>query len=171
METISIPIERFLFGNEHWRSYRAIDEIEVYCDLLEELQGKIDSLGTREKDEEVTLINVQAVISSYALEIAMKSLWALDHPTKCVPHKHNLVKLFDGLKKETVASLKKCGLTRNTLDIFPTPFVTNRYSMEEKSRKITVYGAQFLRPFIPLIRDKIEETRKALLNPPQPPTA
>ena len=31
MPTISMPIERFLFGNEHWRSYLAIDEIE---DLL-----------------------------------------------------------------------------------------------------------------------------------------
>ena len=40
MPTISMPIERLLFGNEHWRSYRAIDEVEVYCDLLEDLQGQ-----------------------------------------------------------------------------------------------------------------------------------
>ena len=81
----SMPIERFLFGNEHWRSFRAIDELEVYCDLLDSLQARIESLDIRGKDEEVTLINVQAVLSSYAVEIAMKSLWALDNPAKRVP--------------------------------------------------------------------------------------
>ena len=78
MTIISVSFERFAFGNEHWRSYRAMDEIEIYCDLLENLQDRIDSLETRGKDEEVTLCNVQAVISSYAFEIAMKSLWALE---------------------------------------------------------------------------------------------
>ena len=72
MATKVIPIGRVLFGNEHWRSYRAIDEVEVYCELLEDLQGKIDSLEIRGKDEEVTLINIQAVLSSYAFEIALK---------------------------------------------------------------------------------------------------
>ena len=65
-------------GNENWRSYRAIDEIEIYCDLLENLQNRKDTLRTRSKDEDATLTNAQAGISSYALEIAMKSLWALD---------------------------------------------------------------------------------------------
>ena len=106
MATISIPMERFLFGNEQWRSYRAINEVEIYCDLLKNLQDRIDSLVTRGKDEEVTLTNVQAVISSYAIEIAMKSLWALDNPAECVPHKHNLVIIFDGLQEDTVRSLK-----------------------------------------------------------------
>ena len=169
MASISMPIERFLFGNEHWRSYRAIDEIEIYCDLLENLQGRIDSLETRGKDEEATLRNAQAVISSYAFEIAIKSLWALDNPAK--PHGHDLVTIFDGLKEETVRSLKGLQLTRKMVEDFPTPFVANRYSMEKKSRDIMVYEAWFLRSLIPLIRDKIEETRKALLNPPQSPTA
>ena len=171
MATISIPMERFLFGNEHWRSYRAIDEVEVYCDLLENLQDRIDSLETQGKDEEVTLTNVQAVISSYALEIAMKSLWALDNPAECVPHKHNLVIIFNGLKDETVTSLKRLQLTRQMLDIWPTPFASNRYSMESKSRNITIYPTQFLRPVIELLRDKLEDTRKALLKPPQASTA
>ena len=39
-----ISLEQFMFGNRHWRSYRAVDEIEVYCDLLENLQDRIDSL-------------------------------------------------------------------------------------------------------------------------------
>ena len=80
-----ISVEQFMFGNRHWRSYRAVDEIEVYCDLLENLQDRIDSLETPGKDEEVTLSNVQAVISSYAFEIAMKSLWALDNSYKLFP--------------------------------------------------------------------------------------
>ena len=134
MSTISIPIERIVFGNEHWRSYRAIDEIEVYCDILGNLQTRIDSLETRYKDEEVTLTNVQAVINSYALEIAMKSLWALDNPANPVPHTHSLPTIFDGLKEETVTSLKRLPLTRQMLETLAAPFVSNRYSMESSSR-------------------------------------
>ena len=170
MANISIPMERFLFGNEHWRSYRAIDEVEVYCDLLENLQDRIDSLKTRGKDEEVTLTNVQTVISSYALEIAMKSLWALDNPAKCVPHEHNLVIIFDGLKDETVTSLNRLQLTRQMLDSWPTPFVSNRYSMESGSRDITVYPTQLLRSLIELLWDKLKETREALLKSPKSTT-
>ena len=171
MATISISIEKFFFGNEHWRSDHAIDEIEIYCDLLENLQERIDSLETRGKAEEVALANVQAVISSYAFEIAMKSLWALDNPDECVPHEHKLTVIFEGLKEETVRSLKRLELTQAMLDSFPASFITNRYSMEKRNRTFTVYKAWFLRSLIPLIRDKIEETRKALLDPPHPPTA
>ena len=171
MAIVSIPIERFLFGNEHWRSYRAMDEVAIYCDLIEDLQFRIDSLETRGKDEEVSLTNVQAVISSYALEIAMKSLWALDNPTESVPHKHNLVTIFDGLNAETVKSLKQLQLTRDVLGNWPTPFVSNRYSMEGSSRDLRVYQARFLRSLIELLRDKLEETREGLLKPPQAPTA
>ena len=167
MATISIPMERFLFGNEHWRSYRAIDEVEVYCDLLENLQDRIDSLETRGKDEEVTLTNVQAVISSYALEIAMKSLWAFDNPAQCVPHEHNLGIIFDGLQEDTVRSLKRLELTREVLREWPTPFVSNRYSMESSSRDITVYPTQLLRSLIGLLQDKLEDTRETLLKPPE----
>ena len=162
MTTISIPVERFLFGNEHWRSYRAIDEVNIYCALLENLQDKIDSLEVRGKDEEVTLTNVQAVISSYAIEIAMKSLWALDNPAEPVPHNHNLVVLFDGLEAETVKSLARLQLTRQMLDTSPTPFVSNRYSMEFSSRDITVYDAAFLRSLIQLLGDKLRDARNRL---------
>ena len=67
----SFPLERLLFGNDDWRSHRAINEIDVYCDLLENVQDMIDSLETRGEGEEAALTNVQAVLSSYALEIAM----------------------------------------------------------------------------------------------------
>ena len=164
MPTISVPTERFLFGNEHWRSYRAIDEIEVYCDLLESLDDRIGSLETRGKDEEVTLINVQAVISSYAFEIAIKSLWALDNSPKCVPHIHDLSTFLDGLRDETVQSLKQLQLTKDLLRNHRQPFVSNRFSMEKRSRDITVYPAGFLRFLIELLADKLEETRKRLLT-------
>ena len=170
MSFISIPIDRLLDGNEHWLSSRAIDEIEVYCDLLKNLQDRVDSLETRGKDEEVTLINVQAVISSYAFEVAMKSLWALDNPTECVPHKHNLVIIFDGLKEETVKSLKQLQLTREVLEKWPNPFFRNRYSMESSSSKVTVYPTRLLRPLIQLLRYKLEESREALLKPPRAST-
>ena len=119
-----ISLEQFMFGNRHWRSYRAVDEIEVYCDLLENLQDRIDSLETPGKDEEVTLSNVQAVISSYAFEIAMKSLWALDNSDKSVPHKHDLPYFFDGLGDETVQVLQRLQVTREVLEVEPKPFMS-----------------------------------------------
>ena len=124
-----ISLEKFMFGNRHWRSYRAVDEIEVYCDLLENLQDRIDSLETRGKDEEVTLRNVQAVISSYAFEIAMKSLWALDNSEKSVPHEHDLPLFFDGLQEETVKALKHLQVTREILEVKPKPQSTDKISV------------------------------------------
>ena len=162
----SIPIERFLFGNEHWRSHRAIAEIEVYCGLLEFLQDRIDSLEIRDRDEEVTLINAQAVNSSYAFEIAMKSLWALDNSDKTVPHTHDLVTLFDGLKGKTAKSLNGLQLTRADLEKWPTPFLSNRYSMEDASRGIAVFDVGLLRQLAQLLEDKLEQTRKELISPP-----
>ena len=159
MATKVIPIGRFLFGNEHWRSYRAIDEVEVYCELLEDLQGKIDSLEIRGKNEVVTLINIQAVLSSYAFEIALKSLWALDNPTKGVPHTHNLSTIFRELKEETVKSLVRLQFSGETLVGAPTPFLSNRYSMESCSRDITVYQTPFLRSVVQLLKERLEETK------------
>ncbi len=163
----TIPFERFLFGNENWRSHRAICEMEIYCDLLENLQDRIDSLETRGKDEEVALTNVQAVISSYAFEIALKSFWALDNPAECVPHSHEVTSIFDELKEETKKSLKQFQLTEEVVDYSPKPFQTNRYSMECGDRHITVYPSQFLRPLVQELRDKLKASREAVLKPPQ----
>ena len=168
MSFIFISEDRLVFGNEHWLSSRAIDELEVYCDLLEIIQDRRSSLETRGKDEEATLTNVQAVISSYAIEVAIKSLWALDNSSEPVPHNHNLLILFDGLKEETVKSLKLLRLTRVLLERWPKPFLSNRYSMETSSSDvITVYPTRLVRPLIQLLRDKLEESREALLKPPQ----
>ena len=167
MTTTSIPFAWLFWRNEHWRSYRATNEIEIYCDLLDNLQDRIDSLEIRGKEEEVTLCNVQAVISSYAFEIAMKSLWALDNPADSVPHKHNLVLIFNGLSDETVESLKRLQVTREGIKEWPEPFVKNRYSMENADREFTVYPSRMLRPLIELIGEKVEESREALLKPPR----
>ena len=115
------------------------------------------------------LINVQAVISSYAFEIGLKSLWALDHPGEEVPKKHDLVELFVGLGQGTVQSLNKLGLKRKSLEDSPVPFVANRYSMEDANRDIIVFDTGFLRKLAEYIDDKVEETRKDLLGRPQAP--
>ena len=158
MTKTTMSRERIFFGYASWRSSDAVGEIEIYCELLDHLQDKIDALETRGKDEEVALLNVQSVISSYAIEIAMKSLWALDHPDEAVPHTHNLVKIFDDLKEETVKSLEGLHLTRKVLQDMPTPFTSNRYSMEHGSRDILVYQAPFLRDVAQLLRDKLRES-------------
>ena len=159
-EPEGIPIKRLLFGNENWRSDKAIDEIGVYCDLLEDLEARVESLETRGKDEEVTLVNVQSVISSYAVEIAIKSFWALDNSPKCVPHIHNLAKLYDELTADTKESLKPLGFSADDAWEIPSPFVVNRYSMEHSKRTFSVYSASLLRKLIPILRDKIEASRK-----------
>ncbi|MCY4079135.1 MAG: hypothetical protein OXF54_02750 [Caldilineaceae bacterium] len=167
-----IPLERILFGNEHWRSHRAINEIEIYCELLEHLQDKIDALETSQTDEKATLIDVQSVISSYAIEIAMKSLRALDYPDKRVPPIHDLVEIFDDLKEGTKRSLEDFQLTREALEEMPKPFTNNRYSMEfADGRLTTVYPVPLLRALTRLLTDKLEENRKALLTSPRTYTA
>ena len=164
MTWISMSLDRFMFGNEHWRSYRAADEIEIYCDVLEFLQDKIESLETRGKDEEVRLRNVQAVNSSYAFEIAMKSLWALDNPDKEVPRIHDLLTMFDELNEDTTKELELLSWTRQVVELWPKPFLSNRYSMEDSDRVITVYPSRTLRPLAQLLRDKTEEARESLFK-------
>ena len=100
----------------------------------------------------------------------MKSLWALENSTECVPHEHNLAIIFDGLKEETVKSLKQLQLTREVIGNGPEPFVSNRYSMESSSSVVTVYPTRLLRPLIQMLRDKLEESRGALLKPPRAST-
>ena len=167
MGIIPIPVERLIFGNEHWRSYRAIQEMEIYCDLLEVLQERHDSLETRGKSEEAALANVEAVISSYAFELGMKSLWALDNSPSRVPHKHDLLSPFNELKAETKESLRLLELTENEFAICPKPFFSNRYSMEEGDRTIFVYPPQLLRSLAKLVQERLEETRKTVAIPPK----
>ncbi len=170
MPTISIPIERLLFGNDHWRSHRAVAELEIYCDLLQKLQDRIDSLDTRGRDEEASLFSAQAVINGYAFEIAMKSLWALDDPVDPVPHTHCLPRIFDGLNEKTATSLKGLQITRQVLEAWPTPFLTSRYSMENSSRDIVVYEIRVLRSLVELLEEKLKDARESLMRSPQPPT-
>ena len=157
MTMISMSLEKFMFGNEHWRSYRAVDEVDIYCDLLNVLQDRVDALETRGKDEEVTLRNVQAVLSSYAFEITLKSFWALDHPDDTVPPTHDVLKIFNGLDEQTVQALQRLNWTREPMRHCPTPFQTNRYSMETSTRNITIYPSRSLRQLTQLLRDRLDE--------------
>ena len=154
-----------------WHPHHAVNEIEIYCDLLEHLQDRIDCLETRGRDEEVALLNVQAVISSYAIEIALKSFWALDRPGESVRRTHDLVKIFDGLKDETKKSLGGLQLPRHLLERAPAPFISNRYSMEhdihftiqdgyymERDRRVvTLYRSLLLRKLAQILRDTLED--------------
>ncbi len=157
--------KRHLFGNEGWLSHRAIVEIEIYCDLLDNVQERIDSLEVRGKGEEAALVHVQAFISSYALEIAIKSFWALDYSDKKVPHKHNLLDIFDELKETTRKSLELLHFNREELKELPEPFYTNRYSMEHSGKDlISVHDAGDLRSLAKLLEEKLKQTTKALLS-------
>ncbi len=139
-------------------------------------------METRGRDEEVALLNVQAVINSYAIEIALKSFWALDHPGEPVRRTHNLLKIFDGLKDETKKSLGGLQLTCEVLEETPELFISNRYSMEhdihftiqdgyymERDRRdVTPCPPLLLRKLAQILRDTMEdmdeEIRKALLT-------
>ena len=76
---------------------------------------------------------MQSMLMAYALEIAIKSLWAMDNPDKCMRHNHDLLRFYKGLQPDTVTSLQDLGLTGDLLMRFPRPFANNRYSMEYKT--------------------------------------
>lgn len=164
----SLSLEHFLYGHDYWRTHRAISEIEIYCVLLENVQDRINSLDTPGREEEAALKNVQAVMSSYALEVALKSFWALDHPTERIPHTHDLARIFggyvskkenfEGFKEETKTSLAQYNLVSELFDRFPEPFYTNRYSMEGSGRDIVSYPVDFLRSLNVALKQKLEES-------------
>ena len=158
MTWIPFSKERFLFGNVDWRSHRAIREINVYCDLIEMVQGRIDSLESRGREEEIAFRNVQAVLSSYVLEVTMKSFWALDNPAECVPHTHHLPHIYEGFKEETKRTLAQYQLVKELFDRFPEPFFTNRYSMEGSTRDVVSYPVEFLRSLNLALKQKLEES-------------
>ena len=158
MTWIPFSKERFKFGNVDWRSHRAIREIDVYCDLIEMVQGRIDSLESRGGEEEIAFKSVRAVLSSYVLEVTMKSFWALDNPTKCVPYTHDLPTIYKGFKVETTRTLAQYGIVRESFDDFPKPFLTNRYSMEGSTREFVSYRLEFLRSLNLALKQKLEES-------------
>ena len=99
----------------------------------------------------------------------MKSLWAMDNPSKVVPHIHDVSIFFDELRAETIEALRKLDMTRELVGRWPTPFTSNRYSMERSDREIVVYPTRFLRPLVQLLRDRLEEARTALFDPARHP--
>lgn len=96
----------------------------------------------------------------------MKSLWALDNPKGIVKKLgHNIEKVYDELKPDTVDSLRLLGLTREVLAKAPKPFESNRYSMECRNKKIAVFDAGFLRQLAQMLKDRLDQTRKELISP------
>lgn len=167
---ISIPFDQLVFGNPHWDAPQAIDEIMVYSDLIAHLDRQRESLNTRHENEEVTLINVQSVLMAYALEIAMKSLWAMDNPVDCMCHTHDLLYFYKGLQSDTVTSLQDLGLTEDRLKGYPSPFVTNRYSMEyevpeQYEKPKVIVKASFLKQLGNLLRETLKKRREDLWCP------
>ncbi len=140
--------------NENWSTTNAIEQIEVYCEVLEHLEISDKSSS---KDDRHARFNVRAVNSSYAFEIAMKSFWALDNPEDKMIYTHKLLEILNGLRKDTLESLKQIGVTRKSIfrDL-KEPFVFNRYSMEGSGIKFCApYTSQFLRD--------VNETLKKML--------
>lgn len=94
---------RLIDVNENWSTTNAIEQIEVYCEVLEHLEISDKSSS---KDDRDARSNVRAVNSSYAFEIAMKSFWALDNPEDKMIYTHKLLEILNGLRKDTLESLK-----------------------------------------------------------------
>ncbi|MYE40258.1 MAG: hypothetical protein F4X27_08535 [Chloroflexi bacterium] len=140
--------------------------------MIDDLQNKLDLLRDGRR-EGAAMVSVQAVISSYALEIGLKSLWALDNAPKSaersgdkVPHIHYLLTIFGGLSEETKEKLEEIGLTRSALEEFPKPFFSNRYSMESRSNSLVSYDSGFLRKLGQLLEETLDLRRKEMLLPP-----
>ena len=130
--------------NGNWSTTNAMEQIEAFCEVLESLEISDKSSS---KDDRYARLNVRAVNSSYAFEIAMKSFWALDNPRDKVIHTHKLPEILRGLKKDTLESLEQIGVTPKSIFMgLREPFVFNRYLMEGPGIKPgATYTSQFLR--------------------------
>ena len=163
----SIPWDQLVFGNPYWNTPQAIDEIVVYCDLIAHIDCRIASPDIRHENEKATMRDVQLMLMAYALEIAIKSLWAMDNPDKRMCRTHALPDLYKGLQTDTTAAIQELGLTEDRLNSFPCPFVTNRFSMEYQEQekylkeKVIVH-ASFLKQLGELVRETLNKRREAL---------
>ena len=152
--------------NESWSTTNAIEQIEVYCEVLEHLEMSDKS---NSKSDRYARLNVRAVNSSYAFEIAMKSFWALDNPENEMTRTHKLLKIINGLREDTLESLKQIGVTRESIcNGLKEPFIFNRYSMErreiESCDSITSYSPlMFCAPYTSQFLRDVNETLKKML--------
>lgn len=112
-----------------WNVFVAINEVQAFSDLIDEWG---EETGRREgcKQRRSGLISTQAIMSSYAFEIAIKTLVWIDNPHEGVEATHDLLKLYRELKEDTKARLEKIGVTYQSLSKDHSPFVKNRYPME-----------------------------------------
>ncbi len=142
-----------------WCSLQAISELQGYCDLVSEWEKEIESTEVC-KDRKCALIDTTAIMSSYALEIAIKSFVSMDSSHAKVECTHDLLKLYDNkdMTEDTRGLLKQAGITRQFLENNRAPFIENRYSMDNNaSGKLVTYRASSLRKLVQLLNDKLPE--------------
>ena len=161
---VGTPMTRILFGHDYWRSERAANEIDEYVKLLGKLDDEMDNIvstsghNVLSRQQEVAIIpkmTAYAVISGYALEIGIKSVWALEHPNEKVQRTHKLLGFYDQLTPSTKKTLRDMRLTRGELENCPNPFEANRYSMETGTKELTLHDPKFLKSLSLLIRSKL----------------
>ena len=156
------PMTRILFGHDYWRSERAANEIDEYVKLLGKLDDEMDNIVSTSgrnvlsrQQEAIPKMTAYAVISGYALEVGIKSLWALEHPSEKVRRTHKLLGFYDQLTPSTKKTLRDMRLTRGELENCPNPFEANRYSMENGTKELMLHDPSFLKSLSLLIRSKL----------------
>ena len=117
-----------------WNVFIAIDEIESFADLINEWEKEISEID-RCNQKRFGLIDTQEIISSYAFEVAIKTLVWMDNPYKGFAPIHNLPELYKELKEDTKAGLEQIGITHQELKKNPMPVTSSRYSMEIRHNK------------------------------------
>ena len=117
-----------------WNVFIAIDEIESFADLIDEWEKETNGMeGCKQRRS--GLISTQAIMSSYAFEVAIKTLVWMDNPYKGVAAIHDLPELYKELKEDTKAGLEQIGITYQELKRNPMPVVSSRYLMEIRHSK------------------------------------
>ena len=112
-----------------WCSLQAISELQGYCDLVSEWEKEIESTEVC-KDRKCALIDTTAIMSSYALEIAIKSLFPMDKFTCGSRVYTNLLKLYDNKDMKKIQDFKQAGITRQFLENNRAPFIEKLGSMD-----------------------------------------
>ena len=87
-------------------------------------------------------------ISGIRMEVGIKSLWALEHPSEKVRRTHKLLGFYDQLTPSTKKTLRDMRLTRGELENCPKPFEANVSSMENELDVLGAAHPSFLKRFL-----------------------
>ena len=140
-----------------WNVSLAIAELEGYAILIAEWRKEESSPNTSDNKKRA-LFKTRALISGYAVEVAFKTLFVLDNPGEGFEATHNLLDLHDGLGEETKESLDKADVRREHIEVYPQPFLDNRYFMEGKEgRPILIHQPRELTSIIHIIKERCKQ--------------